>query len=896
MKPFRYLISLPLIGLSASLCAQPIYSRVQLTIPEKGLAWLESQGVEFDHGELDKEQNIFITTLSHESLASLKKTGVRYSVLVDDEVAFFQKNAKKENFYMQADAIMLNGKLHYENPCGSHLTNITVPAGFIPGSYSGYYTFQEIQQRIDSLVNHYPGLVQKIILPTATLEGRPLIVVKISDNVTLDEAEPEAFYTGLHHAREGMSMMNLMFFMQYLVENYAADNRIKELVDSRELYFMPCVNPDGYRYNETSAPSGGGMWRKNRRVNGGGVYGVDLNRNYNVDWGVTGTNISTSHSPSNDAYVGPNEFSEAETQAIRAFSETRYFTIAIDHHAYGNYYVTPYGRPANHPFTTADVNFYKYASALMARYNGYFAGDGMATVGYYAVGNSRDWHITGDIGTGTKQKTYGYTVEVGSGNVGFGFWPNPENIIPIAKSMLFANLQMAYMAGPYFELQDMNTMAVNSTSASFTFSLRRIGLTNAPVTVSLLPLEHVQSVGASVTINSIANYFDSVQRSITYELPSGLPAGTRVRFVYQISSAGINLYDTVTKIYQPQSLFTDNMEWSSTANWTFSGTWGTSTTAAYQGTRSLSESPSGNYASAATTMATCNTSLNLADATAAYLSFWVRHRAENAYDKLQIQVSSGAGYLPVCGNNTVSEEVGTLGSQPALTGIREAWTREIIDLRDYLGNPVVNFRFRFMSNGSNAEDGFYIDNIEVVKATQQLLAVKFISITAVRVPEGARITWEVVADNDHDRFEIERSDDGEHFSTIGTVKGNAPYRFIDPAPGAVNFYRVRAVDIRGRSDYSRIVTLESIDAYTVNVFPNPVERMLHVRFNQTAKTRVLLTITDIAGRIQYRQPVNPDKGITDRQINVSQWPAQLYLVKIRNLQTGEESVFKMIKK
>ncbi len=210
---------------------------------------------------------------------------MRYSVLIADEVAHFARYARRENFYKQRDGIMLNGKLQFENPCGSHYANIAVPAGFIPGSYAGYYTFQEMQSRIDSLVNHYPSLVQKIVLPTTTLEGRPLIVVKISDNVSTDEGEPEAFYSGLHHAREGMSMMNLFFFMQYLVEHYATDNRIKELVDSRELYFMPCVNPDGYRYNETSQSSGGGMWRKNRRVNGGGQYGVDLNRNYNVDWG-----------------------------------------------------------------------------------------------------------------------------------------------------------------------------------------------------------------------------------------------------------------------------------------------------------------------------------------------------------------------------------------------------------------------------------------------------------------------------------------------------------------------------------------------------------------------------------------------------------------------------------
>lgn len=895
MKPFHYLIALPLISLTTRIYAQQTYSRVRLTIPGQGLAWLQSQGVEFDHGELNKEENTLITTLDNTALDNLKKTGVGYSILIEDEVAHFKKYARKENFYKQQDAIMLNGKLQFENPCGSQISNVAVPAGFIPGSYAGYYTWQEMQQRIDSLVHNYPALVQKIILPGTTLEGRPLIVVKISDNAATDESEPEALYTGLHHAREGMSMMNLFFFMQYLVENYATDNRIKELVDSRELFFLPCVNPDGYRYNETSQPSGSGMWRKNRRVNGGGDYGVDLNRNYNVDWGVTGAGISTSHDPGNDAYVGPSAFSEPETQAIRAFAETRHFTIAIDHHAYGNYYVTPYGRPANHSFTSPDRSFYTYASALMARYNGYFAGDGMATVGYYAVGNSRDWHITGDIGAGTKQKTYGYTVEVGSGNTGFGFWPDPENIIPIAKSMFFANLQMAFMAGSYFELQDMNTVAVNNVTGSFKFSLRRIGLTNAPVTVSITPLENIQAVGAPVTVNSLANYFDSVQRSITYTLPASLSAGSRVRFVYQISSAGINLYDTITKIFQPETVFADNMEWTSSTNWTLTGAWGTSLSSAYQGTRSLSESPSGNYGAGAATTATYNNNVDLSNATAAYLSFWVRHRAENSYDKLQVQLSTGGTFQPACGINTVAENVGTLSNQPALTGMREAWTREIIDLRNYLGNAAVNLRFRFTSNGANSEDGFYIDDVEIVKSTLQLLPVKFISIAAIRAPQGAQITWEAITDNNHDHFEIERSEDGEHFVTIGTVKAGADNRFIDPLPGVMNYYRVKAVDKRGRNNYSKMVSLAIMTVHGITIYPNPVAEILHVRFSLAAKAKVLLTITDIAGKMKYQQEVSLEKGITNKQVEVGQWPSQVYLVRTRNLQTGETSVFKMIK-
>jgi hypothetical protein len=517
----------------------------------------------------------------------------------------------------------------------------------------------------------------------------------------------------------------------------------------------------------------------------------------------------------------------------------------------------------------------------------------MATVGYYAVGNSRDWHIAGDLGLGTKQKTYGYTVEVGNGSL--GFWPEPENIIPIAKSMFFANVQMAYMAGSYFELQDMDPVAVTSTSGDFGFSLRRIGLTDAPVTVTISPVENIATINGSVTVNSFANYFDTVQRQIGYTLPAGLVAGSRIRFAYEISSGGITIRDTITKLFQPVTLLADNMEWASNPNWSLSGGWGTSTGASYQGTRALTESPSGNYASGSTSTATYNTSFDLSNASAAYLSFWVRHRAENAYDKIQVQVSTGGSYLSVCGNNTVSENIGTLGSQPALTGMRDAWTREVIDLRNYLGNSSVNLRFRFTSNGATGYDGFYLDNMEFVKSSLILLSSKFTSLQAKQAEEGVELTWQATVSAEHDRFEVERSADGTNFISLGTVKGVTNLRFVDQLPAGVNYYRVKAVDKAGRTDYSRIVTIETTHITSVQAYPNPVSKVMVMRFQLVSPSGLLLKVTDIAGRPRYQQTIQATKGITDCRIDVSHWPAQVYLLHVSDPRTGQVSVLKMIK-
>ena len=134
----------------------------------------------------------------------------------------------------------------------------------------------------------YPDLitVRDSIDTFLTHEGRPVQWVKISDNASTSESEPQVLYTALHHAREPESMTQLIFYMWYLLENYGSDDEVTGLVDAKEMYFVPMLNPDGYVENQTEDPNGGGLWRKNKRNNGDGTYGVDLNRNYGYEWGA----------------------------------------------------------------------------------------------------------------------------------------------------------------------------------------------------------------------------------------------------------------------------------------------------------------------------------------------------------------------------------------------------------------------------------------------------------------------------------------------------------------------------------------------------------------------------------------------------------------------------------
>ena len=188
------------------------------------------------------------------------------------------------------------------------------------GSMQGNYTWDELNARFDELQATYPNIISERIIIGESIEERDIWAFKVSDNPNDDEDEPEVLYTALTHAREPVSMMNLFYFVQLLAEEYGNDPELTYLVNNREMWFVPVINPDGYVYNESIQPDGGGMHRKNRRdtnCGDGTNRGVDLNRNYGYGWGANDT--GSSPDPCATTYRGESEFSEPETQAVRDF-------------------------------------------------------------------------------------------------------------------------------------------------------------------------------------------------------------------------------------------------------------------------------------------------------------------------------------------------------------------------------------------------------------------------------------------------------------------------------------------------------------------------------------------------------------------------------------------------
>jgi hypothetical protein len=235
-------------------------------------------------------------------------------------------------------------------------------------------------------------------------------------------------------------MMLLAYYMFHLLESYGTDPETTYLVNEREMFFVPVVNPDGYVRNQTTNPAGGGMWRKNRRNNGGGVYGVDLNRNYGYYWGYN--NQGSSPTPSSDTYRGPAAFSEPETSAIRAFHQGRTISTAFHYHTYGNYEIHPFGIAATAFPPEPDYSLYQFYGSEISFMNGYLVGNSWGTVNYAVNGDAVDWSYGEQV---EKNKVFAFTPEVGS--QGEGFWPPSTRIVPLAELNRGPNLYWAWIAG-----------------------------------------------------------------------------------------------------------------------------------------------------------------------------------------------------------------------------------------------------------------------------------------------------------------------------------------------------------------------------------------------------------------------------------------------------------------
>lgn len=255
------------------------------------------------------------------------------------------------------------------------------------GLNGAYHSSLELETELRLLEADYPGLavVREI---GRSLEGRPIYGLKVSDNPALDEDEPAVLFTGCHHAREWISVEVPLLLGRHLLESYASDPAVRALVDGGEIWIVPLVNPDGLEYSIHVYR----YWRKNRRANGDGSFGVDLNRNYGTMWGID--NVGSSPTPSSDVFRGTAPFSEPETDAVRRLFAGRDFRAVVSFHSYSQVILYPWAYTTQPSPAEAELSdLARTMSVLMAAVRGTIYGYGQSAsgIGYTSNGDTTDW-------------------------------------------------------------------------------------------------------------------------------------------------------------------------------------------------------------------------------------------------------------------------------------------------------------------------------------------------------------------------------------------------------------------------------------------------------------------------------------------------------------------------
>ena len=606
-----------------------------------------------------------------------------------------------------------------QHDLSEYFVNRSIPSierDFPLGSMLGNYTLLEAIAQMDTLRNMYPDFVSEKDSIGTSIEGRTIWAFKVSDYPSVDEDEPEVLYTGLTHAREPVSMMNLFFFVRWLCENYSSDPTAEFLVNHREMWFVPIINPDGYVYNETIAPNGGGMHRKNRRpnpdnsnCNNGTQQGIDLNRNYSYNWGAD--NSGSSGNPCSAVYRGASAFSEPETEAISNFILARQFKNVLHYHTYSNVLIHSWG-DGTFP-DEPDLSTLREIGAEMTRENGYAVGTGTETIGYGVNGDAVDW-------------TYGtaglisYTPEVGS--YADNFWPSEDRVIPLCQDQVHSNKIFALVAGSDYIVYDRlfdNQFPTLEDTVAISLMIQNRGLTDSDGSVSLTinPLNDASLINSQTVIIQTIPSRTTDTTIIFLSVPAGSINGTKAGLVITIQdTSSLAKLDSVSVIFgTPEVIFQDGGENGMTF-WTDDDEWGTVQDAA-EGMYSITDSPIGDYVGDwGTSITQFINPLSFAGVVYPYVTFESKWSIEKNYDFVQFQISTdGISWHPLSGNYTTigSGQTAQPSSEPGYDSYQEDWVNEFIDLAIFAHEPEVNIRFILSSDGSVEEDGFYFDDFSI---------------------------------------------------------------------------------------------------------------------------------------------------------------------------------------
>jgi len=175
-----------------------------------------------------------------------------------------------------------------------------------------------------------------------------------------------------------------------------------------------------------------------------------------------------------------------------------------------------------------------------------------------------------------------------------------------------------------------------------------------------------------------------------------------------------------------------------------------------------------------------------------------------------------------------------------------------------------------------------------------VVPVKLTSFNATLISNSAvSVKWATAQELGTKQFEVEKSTDGVHFTTISTTAGAGNssiihnYEAVDPNPtDGINYYRIKQVDLNGQISYSTIVKI-NYSAKAISVFPNPASS--HITLKHPVSTNALILITDLQGR--RISTMNVKAGAVSNTINVSELAKGGYFIRYIDANNSQVATF-----
>ena len=641
-----------------------------------------SHGLAIDHFHKN-EDKLLEFVFSESELQLLTERGINFQIIIGDYKRHFR------NLVRASDGSR-DGICDLDN--------------FDKGDMGGYHTYDQMIEHINLMQAQYSDLVTTSVIGES-IEGREIWSVKISDNPQVDESDQEGvvYFEAITHAREPMSLEATLYYMWWLLENSTTNDEAMYLINNREIYFVPIVNPDGYVYNEMTDPMGGGLWRKNRYDAGNDCFGVDLNRNYPIGWGL---NSGSSDDPCTNTYRGEHPFSEPESAAIAEFVGQIKPAIAFSSHTYGDKFLSPWS------YVDSLARYEMYAEFVSEfippTYNGY--GTTAKMLNYTSSGTTRDYLHTQDVLTWVPE-------------IGHSFWESPDVICDRVQEFLKPMQYLTWVSGDYACFHDFtlqNNQVWTGDTIAMDIRIKNRGLTKPALdTWVMVTSNHpaVNNINGQVTYGTIEarQYSESIDAPFSFEITGVVNPGEQIPFTVEVYSNNFLSYSKEIFITAGEEEVLYETDFETDNAWLVTSTeWDTSFMDATSGFHSFADSRYGNYLADSNPMVVMDQPINLSTASFPFVSFNAKWAFEPGWDFAWFMVSTnGINHWTILpGLHTDGENLFTQNKH---------WVQEQIDLTEFIGEPELYLAFQLEADASVHSDGIYIDDFKVSDYTEPIM-------------------------------------------------------------------------------------------------------------------------------------------------------------------------------